>query len=120
MDAPVCDLNSWPRQTSVTLYEDARQKWQQCGVDIDSISDYPIKHFNEIRCLPLVLCYGDNDTIVPFKDNFSRTHLLPDSIHRIIRKRGAGHHPHSLTDPTPIVDFIDSHTKNDRLNQKSY
>jgi hypothetical protein len=29
----------------------------------------------------------------------------------VIRKPGAGHRPHSLPDPTPIVDFVVKHTK---------
>jgi hypothetical protein len=30
----------------------------------------------------------------------------------LIVKKGIGHHPHSLKDPKPIVDFILQHTKN--------
>ncbi len=29
---------------------------------------------------------------------------------QLIRKKGIGHHPHSLEDPTPIVEFILKHT----------
>jgi len=25
----------------------------------------------------------------------------------LITKKGVGHHPHSLTDPTPVVEFIE-------------
>ena len=28
---------------------------------------------------------------------------------QVIHKPGIAHHPHSLTDPTPIVEFIERH-----------
>lgn len=30
---------------------------------------------------------------------------------QVIHKPNVGHHPHSLEDPTPIVDFVLSHTE---------
>ncbi len=30
----------------------------------------------------------------------------------VIAKPGVGHHPHSLKDPTPIVEFVLKHTLN--------
>jgi hypothetical protein len=31
----------------------------------------------------------------------------------VIHKKGVGHHPHSLKDPAPIVDFIIKHAGRD-------
>ena len=28
---------------------------------------------------------------------------------KVIRKPGVGHHPHSLEDPTPIIEFVEAH-----------
>lgn len=112
VDAPVCDLNSWLRNSKMNLFEDARKKWDECGIDIENVADYPIKHFEEIREIPLIVVYGDCDTIVPFKDNFGRISINIDSRHKIIRKTGAGHHPHSLSNPKPIVEFIRTQVEN--------
>ena len=46
---------------------------------------------------------------LPFAEN---TELLAEKFRasggsiELIRKEGIGHHPHSLRDPEPIVDFI--------------
>lgn len=52
---------------------------------------------------------GSADEIVPLEEN---TGLLAERYKRlgghieVIEKPDVGHHPHSLKDPTPIVEFI--------------
>ncbi len=54
------------------------------------------------------------DEVVPIDEN---TRILGERYRRLggpitlIVKPGAGHHPHSLRDPTPIVGFILKHTR---------
>jgi pimeloyl-ACP methyl ester carboxylesterase len=59
--------------------------------------------------LPLFLLCADADTIVPYAENGAvvkqRYEKLGGPVSVLI-KRGLGHHPHGLTDPTPIVGFI--------------
>ena len=56
----------------------------------------------------LVLC-ADEDEAVPLAENAvlfeKRIKALNGEI-TVIHKPGFKHHPHSLPDPTPIVDFI--------------
>jgi hypothetical protein len=56
---------------------------------------------------------GDADTAVPVSENTTileaRYKKLGGTI-QVIQKPGIGHHPHSLKDPKPIVDFILKHT----------
>jgi pimeloyl-ACP methyl ester carboxylesterase len=63
--------------------------------------------------VPLLHIVGDADEVVPVAENTAilaaRYHALGGSI-EIISKPGVGHHPHSLVDPTPIVEFILRHT----------
>lgn len=114
LDAPVCDLNSWPRKNGHTpmLYEDAKRIYKHKGYNIDSLADYPIKHIDTLYKykIPVLLCYGDSDKVVPFDENSKRLHLpLHNSrLYKTIRKHGCGHHPHSLEKPDEIVDFLDS------------
>ena len=65
--------------------------------------------------VPLLLVYGTADTVVPWDENAGvvaeRYRKMGGTIVSI-PKPGVNHHPHGLTDPTPIVDFItkyDSH-----------
>jgi hypothetical protein len=52
---------------------------------------------------------GDADLTVPIEENtdpFEKRILEAGGRIVVIRKPGAGHRPHSLPDPQPIVDFI--------------
>jgi pimeloyl-ACP methyl ester carboxylesterase len=63
--------------------------------------------------VPLLHVVGDADTVVPVAENTAivenRYKELGGTI-QVIVKKGVGHHPHSLDDPTPIVDFILKHS----------
>jgi len=109
VDAPVCNLRSWPLKTEKTLYDDAKDKWQSCGLNIDSVYDFPIRHFDQIMKakIPVVLVYGGRDTVAPYHENFG---LIPLGGYRNIykiKKPYCGHHPHSLPHCKKIVDFLD-------------
>ena len=59
--------------------------------------------------IPIIHVVGDKDDVVPIDEN---TMVLKERYEKLgghvelIVKAGVGHHPHSLTDPTPIVDYI--------------
>ena len=61
--------------------------------------------------IPIIMLYGDADTIVLYRENGK---VLEDYYRdhggrmKIICKPGCEHHPHSLEDPTPIVEFIEA------------
>jgi alpha-beta hydrolase superfamily lysophospholipase len=65
--------------------------------------------------VPVLCVVGDADEVVPVSEN---TALLEERLKmlgwkmEIIRKPGIGHHPHSLKDPKPIVEFILKNTGN--------
>ena len=75
----------------------------------------PIDHLEPIAQarIPLLHVCGAADTDVPVAENTAilaeRYRALGGSIALII-KEGCAHHPHSLEDPKPIVDFILKHT----------
>ena len=56
------------------------------------------------------LAFGGNpvDNLKPLADARIPLLLVCGDI-EVIHKPGAGHHPHSLVDPQPIVDFILRH-----------
>ena len=59
--------------------------------------------------IPILHVIGDSDRVVPASENSdiiqSRYRKLGGEI-EIICKKDVGHHPHSLKDPKPILDFI--------------
>jgi alpha-beta hydrolase superfamily lysophospholipase len=59
--------------------------------------------------VPLIHVCSDTDESVPFKEHtaeFARRYRKWGGTIKVIVKKGGKHHPHSLKDPTPIVDFI--------------
>ncbi|MEN6452420.1 MAG: alpha/beta hydrolase [Thermoguttaceae bacterium] len=63
--------------------------------------------------IPLFLLCGDADDVVPYPENGAivreRYEKLGGPV-RLLIKKGMGHHPHGLDDPTPVVDYILQHT----------
>lgn len=115
-DAPVCDIKSWPGG----LYRGSGSSdaWKTCldayNLDTNSVltfEDIPIHNCVSVAKagIPVLHVFGDADTVVPFEEN---TTVLAEKFKdaggtiELIRKEGVGHHPHSLEDPKPIVDFI--------------
>ena len=64
--------------------------------------------------VPVIAVCGDADQVVPYAENTAilekRYRELGGTI-EIILKPGVDHHPHSLKDPTPIVEFLIKHAK---------
>jgi pimeloyl-ACP methyl ester carboxylesterase len=111
-DAPVCDIRSWPGRKGVKCMK-------VYGITVEQLDDFkenPIDHLAPLAKakIPLLIVAGDADKVVPMKANAlvmrERYKKLGGRI-IVISKKGVGHHPHSLKDPTPIVEFILKHTK---------
>lgn len=116
-DAPVCDFKSWPGgkgsgpgspndwQLVMSTYhfpsEEAAIAYT--GNPVDNLA--PLARAK----VPLLHVYGDADEVVPWEENTKvvaeRYRALGGQI-ELIAKPGVGHHPHGLTDSTPIVEFI--------------
>ena len=59
--------------------------------------------------VPILNVVGDADKVVPVAENTAllEQRLKELGLHmKVIHKPGIGHHPHSLKDPTQIVEFI--------------
>jgi len=119
-DAPVCDFRSWPRKHSA---QDWTQLMKAYGFPTEQDAlDYPFGPLGKLEVLakarvPLIHVVGSADEVVPVSEN---TDLLERAYRRlggtikVIRKPGVGHHPHSLDDPRPIVEFILKNQGNSR------
>lgn len=116
-DAPVLDGTSWPGgkgKGKGSPSDWARFKEVYNIVSEDGLSHFqgnPIHHTEAIAKagFPMLHVCGEADTVVPVDENTrpfeQHIKLLGGNI-TTIYKAGEGHHPHSLENPTPIVDFI--------------
>ncbi|MDD4590580.1 MAG: alpha/beta fold hydrolase [Parabacteroides sp.] len=111
VDAPVCNLFSWPGRKQVQLWNDMLKEWDLQESDMANFKGNPLENLEPIAAehIPIISVCGDSDQTVPFKENMdkvrSRYLELGGSVEVIIKK-GCDHHPHSLADPTPVVNFI--------------
>lgn len=119
-DAPVCDFKSWPGGKG--RGKGSASDWQKClkayGLTEEEALAYSGNPIDNLAPLakagvPLLHVCGDADDVVPMEEN---TNIVVDRYQKlggsitVITKPGVGHHPHSLTDPAPIVAFILKHT----------
>ncbi len=115
VDAPVCDFKSWPGGKGKGPGSPA--DWQNLlkvyGLTEQQALAYDKNPVDNLAPLakagiPILAVIGDADEVVPVSENIDvvekRYQALGGKI-KVIRKPGGKHHPHSLVDPKPIVDF---------------
>ena len=115
-DAPVLDLKSWPGGKGKG--PGSKDDWETFKKDFGltekqalQFHDSPLDHAGKIGTLGFSMLHvvGDADEVVPVEEN---TNPFEEAIKKnggtitVIHKAGVKHHPHSLANPTPIVDFI--------------
>ena len=118
-DAPVCDFKSWPGGKGKG--KGSKGDWERLlkvyGLSEEEAVAYklnPVDHLEPLAKakIPLLHVCGDADDVVPLAENTglieTRYKALGGDI-TVILKPGVGHHPHSLKDPAPIVDFVLRH-----------
>ncbi len=116
-DAPVLDIKSWPggkgksagsQQDWETFIDDFCLENESAALSFDGNPlDMTVKIAR--AGFPMLHIVGDADKVVPVDEN---TALFEQKIKQaggdiqVIHKTGVGHHPHSLPNPNPIVDFV--------------
>jgi pimeloyl-ACP methyl ester carboxylesterase len=116
-DAPVLDFKSWPGGKGKGGGNPV--EWQRFKEDFGLASEEealafkgnPLDMAAEIARggFPMLHVCGLADVVVPIEENtdpFEKKVLESGGRITVIRKPGIGHHPHSLPNPQPIVDFI--------------
>lgn len=115
-DAPVCDFKSWPGGKGKG--KGSKGDWANVlrvyGLTEAQALEYKLNPVDNMAPLakakiPLLHVCGDADDVVPLDENTrvieTRYKALGGDI-TVIAKPGIGHHPHSLENPQPIVDFV--------------
>jgi lysophospholipase L1-like esterase/pimeloyl-ACP methyl ester carboxylesterase len=116
-DAPVCDFKSWPGgkgkgQGSARDWQLIMERYHfKSEAEALAYDKNPVDNLAALAKagIPLLHVYGDADDVVPWEENTGKLaedyRALGGKI-TLIAKPGIGHHPHGLTDPTSIVEFI--------------
>lgn len=116
VDAPVCDFKSWPggKGSGPGAPGDWQKLLKVYGMNEAEALAYKKNPVDQLEPLakagvPILAVIGDADEVVPVKENIDlveeRYKKLGGKI-EVIRKAGGKHHPHSLKDPAPIVEFV--------------
>lgn len=116
LDAPVLDIRSWPGGKGKG--KGSPKNWAEAlaiyGLTEETAATFqgnPLDRLEPIARahIPILSICGDADTVVPLAENTAileqRYKALGGTI-EVILKPGVEHHPHSLSDPQPIVDFL--------------
>jgi hypothetical protein len=128
-DAPVCDFKSWPGGGGRSRY--SHREWMNVlkayEMSNEEARAYKLNPIDNLKPLadakiPILCVIGDrHDWIVPIEENA----LIVEKRYKemggditVIKKPGAGHRPHSLADPTRIVDFVLKHSSGDHMKMK--
>jgi lysophospholipase L1-like esterase/dienelactone hydrolase len=121
VDNPVLDLKSWPGGKGKG--PGSKGDWDKVITDyqlnteaaIAGFAGSPIDKVKQIvkGKYPMLHVCGDADEVVPMEENTipfeQKVKALKGDI-TVIHKPGFKHHPHSLPNPTPIVEFIVKHS----------
>lgn len=111
LDAPVLDIRSWPGPGRA-------KEWAECldayGLTEQSIVKFrgnPVDRAVTVAAgkVPIIAVCGDADKTVPFAENtglLEKRYREAGGLIEVILKPGVDHHPHSLVDPAPVVDFL--------------
>ena len=119
VDAPVCDFKSWPGGQGKS--KGSPGDWQRLlsvyGLTEEQALAYPFNPVDNLAPLakariPILSVCGAADKTVPMDENtllVERRYKALGGDIDVIAKPNCDHHPHSLKDPTPIVNFILKH-----------
>ena len=111
LDAPLCDVYTCLRDRLRGSWKTLLEKWNLTEETADQFGNNPIDRLEPLAKagVPIISVCGDADRSVPIEQNMyvlrDRYLALGGTVELII-KPGCDHHPHSLENPQPIVDFI--------------
>lgn len=114
LDAPVCDVFSWPGRKNAQLWNDLLREWELADEAMNAFEGNPVDNLAPLAeaGIPIMAVCGDADQVVPFRENMGvvrSRYLALGAPVEVIIKPGVDHHPHSLENPERVVDFILRH-----------
>lgn len=115
LDAPVLNLLSCPCGLGVgenKLYEEYVSAMGLTASDLLNYREHPIDMVDGIIAngIPAMLVCGDSDKTVPYVENgklLSEKYRRSDVPFAEILKKDCDHHPHGLSDLSPLIEFTE-------------
>lgn len=111
-DAPVCDIFSWPGRKEKDLWNGFLNEWNLKDAEVTpDFKGNVMKHVDELvkAHIPVISVCGGKDKTVPYNENMQQVrdaYQNKGGVVELILKPDCDHHPHSLENPEPVVDFI--------------
>ncbi len=113
LDAPVMNLLSCPcgiGDAQGGMYEEFYSHTGMTKSQLINYRNHPVDHIDALIAhkIPVFLVCGDSDRVVPYHENGA---ILKEKYDKaglpiqFVLKPGCDHHPHSLADVQPLVDF---------------
>lgn len=117
LDAPVVNLLSCPAglgKGGKDLFQEFYSHTKMGVSELLGYRNHPLDHLPALvkHNIPVILVSGDSDTVVPYDENgkyINDIYVENNCTIKTIIKKGGDHHPHSLSDNSPIIDFILEH-----------
>ncbi len=117
IDAPVLNFLSCPFAVGEAKTDFIEQFVEQRKMTLSEMLNYrnhPIDNAHKIIAskIPLCLICGAVDKVVPYNENgklLSEMYRASGVEILEILKPDCDHHPHGLSDPTPIIEFVEKH-----------
>mgnify|MGYP003290092076 CR=1 FL=1 len=117
LDAPALNLLSMAglglRKIGVDrIREELLETYNLNESTVVNFRESPIDHMDHLidNHIPIIMLYGDADDVVIYEENgkvLEEYYKVHGGTLKTIVKKGCGHHPHGLDDPTPIINFIE-------------
>lgn len=117
LDAPVLDVRSWPGGFGGGVgdpgcWEECKRWYGLTDATAPGFAQNPLDQAERLAHtgLPIISVVGLADDVVPYAENmqlFIPRYRTAGGRIEVIKKPGCGHHPHSLENPAPVVEFIE-------------
>lgn len=119
LDAPVMNLLSCPASFGMAnggMLQEFIDATKMTVSELICYREHPIDKMHILleNNIPVIIVYGDSDDIVPYCENgaiLEKYYRENGGVIKTIGKEGCGHHPHGLTDNTPIIEFVEKYSK---------
>ncbi len=118
LDAPALNFLSCPAGLGDSVHNFMEEFTADTGItfkDLLNYREHPIDSKDKLlkNNIPLIIVYGDCDDVVPYDENggiLEKYYRENGGIIETIKKAGAGHHPHGLSDNTPVIEFVEKYS----------
>ena len=93
------------------IYADNPALWEEDFAKFPELAKHDI---------PLLHVVGTEDFVLRYTQTLEKSYHTWGGSLTLIMKEGFAHHPHSLTDPTPIADWIEQHMQRVETNRPAF